>query len=86
MTADGFPSVPSQQFPFPAEGQKYFNGGYNTKRYTSEAYPNVFGLQIETNMKGVREKESRPLFARSLAKNLHVFFKEFLNYSLTKSN
>jgi N-formylglutamate amidohydrolase len=86
LTADGFAAVPSQQYPFPPEGQKYFNGGYNTKKYTSYSYPNVFGLQIETNMKGVREKESRPLFAQSLSKNILIFLKEHLNFSLENNS
>ncbi len=44
------PLSPGKQDTDPLQDQKYFDGGYNTKRYTSEAYPNVFGLQIETNM------------------------------------
>jgi hypothetical protein len=70
LTADGFAAVPSNQYPFLIEGQKYFNAGYNTKRYTSDNYPNV--LQIETNIKGLREKVSRPLFAQSLSKNILI--------------
>jgi hypothetical protein len=84
LAANGYPAVPGKQDPYPLHDQKYFDGGYNTKRYTSEAYPNVFGLQIETNMRGVREKESRPLFARSLAKNISIFLQEHLNYTISK--
>ncbi len=84
LAADGYPAVPAKQDPYPLQDQKYFDGGYNTRRYTSEAYLNVFGLQIETNMRGVREKESRPLFARSLAKNISIFLREHLNYTIQK--
>jgi hypothetical protein len=68
MAAEGFPSVPSAQDPFPAEGQKYFNGGYNTRRYTATDHPQVVGWQIESNMKGVRDKAGRPVFAAAFAK------------------
>jgi len=63
MAEAGFPSVPSLQDPFPQPGQKFFGGGYNTKRYTGADHPGVFGWQIESNMKGVRDKSGRPLFA-----------------------
>lgn len=68
MANEGFPSVPSAQDPVPLEGQKYFNGGYNTKRYTGSQYPNVFGWQIESNMKGVRDKAGRPVFAATFSR------------------
>lgn len=63
IAAKGFPAVPSQQDAFTKEGEKYFNGGYNTKRYTGPDYPNVFGWQIESNFKGVRDANGRPAFA-----------------------
>lgn len=68
MAEAGFPSVPSRQDPFPRAGQKYFGGGYNTRRYTGPDYPNVFGWQIESNMKGVRDKNGRPLFAAAFSR------------------
>lgn len=68
MANEGFPSVPSAQDPFPVEGQKYFNGGYNTRRYTASNYPQVIGWQIESNMKGVRDKTGRPVFAAAFSK------------------
>lgn len=68
MANEGFPSVPSGQDPFPQEGQKYFNGGYNTRRYTANDHPQVIGWQIESNMKGVRDKVGRPVFAAAFAK------------------
>lgn len=47
--AAGAPSVPSKQDPAPLSGDAYFNGGYNTGRYTGPLYSRVFGWQIETN-------------------------------------
>ena len=32
LASQGYPSVPSQQDPFPQQGQPYFSGGYNTAR------------------------------------------------------
>ena len=68
MANEGFPAVPSAQDPYPKEGQKYFNGGYNTRRYTAPNYPDVVGWQIESNMKGVRDKVGRPVFAAAFSK------------------
>lgn len=45
----GLPSVPSQADPAPLVGDAYFNGGYNTVRYTGASHPATFGWQIEAN-------------------------------------
>lgn len=76
MANEGFPSVPSMQDPFPEEGQKYFNGGYNTRRYTAADYPTVVGWQIESNMKGVRDKAGRPVFAAAFSKVIVQYMQE----------
>jgi hypothetical protein len=77
MAAKGYPSVPSQQDPYPKEGEKYFNGGYNTKRYTGTSYPNVFGWQIESNYKGVRDPKGRPAFAMAFSDVITGFLRQF---------
>lgn len=76
ITEAGSPAVPSKQDPYIADGGKYFNGGYNTRTYTSAAYPQVFGWQIESNYKGVRDDAGRPEFAKSFADVMMKFFKE----------
>lgn len=69
MVEEGFPSVPSKQDPYAHSGESYFNGGYNTRFYTSSDYPKVFGWQIECNKNGVRDNAtSRAAFAKAFAK------------------
>ncbi|MCD0488582.1 N-formylglutamate amidohydrolase [Pedobacter sp. MC2016-14] len=76
ITEAGSPAVPSKQDPFIADGGKYFNGGYNTRTYTSAKYPKVFGWQIESNYKGVRDAAGRPAFAKAFADVIMKYFKE----------
>lgn len=82
IAKEGFAAVPSKQDPAPEEEDKYFNGGYNTVRYTSGKYPNVFGWQIESNYKGVRDAEGRPAFAKSFVQVMGSYFKTFLKLTL----
>jgi hypothetical protein len=77
MAEKGFPAVPSQQDPLPKEGEKFFNGGYNTKRYTGPDYPNVFGWQIECNYKGVRDPAGRPAFAMAFSEVIVKMIRQF---------
>lgn len=74
---NGIPAVPSLQDPFPLEDEKFFSGGYNTRRYTSAGYPGVFGWQIECNFKGVRDSEtSRNNFAEQFVSTYSRFIKK----------
>jgi hypothetical protein len=76
MAAKGFPSVPSATDPAPQTGDLFFDGGYNTSRYTNRAtYPKVFGWQIESNYDGVRNTSAnRGLFAKAFAQSIIQFF------------
>lgn len=76
MANQGIAAVPSKQDPFPVGDDKYFNGGYNTKRYTSINYPKISGWQIESNYKGVRDEAGRPLFAKAFVNTMS----EWLNW------
>ena len=74
MEKEGFPAVPSMNDPFPKGKEAYFTGGYNTRRYTSAGYPNVFGMQIEANFHGVRNsEENRAKFAKAFAKSVNEY-------------
>lgn len=79
IVKEGFAASPSRQDHYPAEGEAFFSGGYNTRRYTSPNYPNVFGWQIETNNRGVRDtKENRTLFAQGFVKAYTKFIKKHM--------
>ena len=70
----GYPSVPSQQDPFPQQGQPYFSGGYNTARHGSYNGGVIDGVQVECNFSGVRDSPvNRARFADSLRVALSTF-------------
>lgn len=80
IVKEGFAASPSMQDRYPAEGERFFSGGYNTRRYTSSNYPNVLGWQIEANNRGVRDnKESRDLFATGFVRAYTRFVKKYLH-------
>jgi hypothetical protein len=84
MANRGIPAVPSKQDKAPKDDEKFFAGGYNTVRYTSSVYPKVFGFQIETNYKGVRDPAGRPLFATAFANSVVDYLKETLGIDFYK--
>jgi hypothetical protein len=71
----GYPSVPSRQDPFPAIGDDYFDGGYNTARHSSYRGGTIDGLQIECNFVGVRDS---PAAIRRFADSVAVAVQQFL--------
>lgn len=67
MQKRGFPSVPSPKYPHAGEA-KYFNGGYNTRRYGSLNGGGISGFQVECPRKSVRDTDkNRKAFAKSFA-------------------
>lgn len=73
MQERGFPSVPSPEFPHAGEA-KYFNGGYNTRRYGSRDGGKISGFQVECPGKGVRNsKKNRRIFAKAFADAVTVY-------------
>ncbi len=82
LAARGYPSVPSQQDPFPAMADPYFDGGYNTNRYGSDNGGTIDGLQIESNFTGVRDTPgNRKKFADTLISVLHTFLDTYDQFS-----
>ena len=90
LQTQGFPSVPSQQDPFPLPNDPYFNGGYNTARHTSYKGGTIDGLQIESNFTGVRDNATnRKKFADSLSVTMRKYFGFHYfgsNFSYCKTN
>src|SRR5690606_36605764 len=76
ITVAGSPAVPAKQDRYISDGGKYFNGGYNTRRYTSSKYPQVFGWQIQSYYQGVRDPAGRPVFASAFAQSIMESLKE----------
>ncbi len=74
LEAEGFRATPSPREPVPVA--PYFNGGYNTARHARDGSP-MWGWQLETNFKGVRDtEESRKRFAKALVKSVETFLHE----------
>lgn len=74
IVAEGYPAVPSPTDPNPGTNA-YFNGGYNTDRYTSVNGGTMDGLQIESNFDGVRDSAAnRTAYAKALARVLEQTF------------
>lgn len=69
MAERGIPSVPSKQDPHPMVDEPYFNGGYNTRLYTSGTYPDIFGWQIETHRDARNSAGGRTLFAQAFCES-----------------
>ena len=67
LAGGGYPAVPSQQDPAPADGDSFFSGGYNTRAHGCMDGGQICGLQIEANLTGVRDTASnRASFAMKL--------------------
>ena len=86
MANQGIAAVPSKQDPFPVGDDKYFNGGYNTKRYTSVNYPNISGWQIESNYKGVRDEAGRPVFAKAFVNTMSDWLSWYNKFTFPAPN
>ncbi len=75
MQKRGFPSVPSPKFPHAGEA-KYFNGGYNTRRYGSRDGGVISGFQLECPGKSVRNsKKNRQAFAKAFVAAVMEYMK-----------
>lgn len=84
LAAQGYPAVPSSPDPFPQTADDYFNGGYNTDRYSSVNGGTIDGVQIESNYDGVRNNLTNiNRFTDSLAVSLLHYLREHYFGDLT---
>ena len=79
----GFPAVPSQQIPYPLEGEAYFSGGYITETYGSLNNLKTDAIQIECNFTNVRDTDAnRIAFAVALTDALIGYCSLYFSDSL----
>lgn len=80
----GFPSVPSQQDPFPLPADDYFNGGYNTFRHGSTTSGTIDAIQLELYSAIRFNTQQRSQFADSTVQLILHYLEEhyFQNYSV----
>lgn len=73
IDAEGYPAVPSPDIPNPG-ADPYFDGGYNTDQHSSVHGGTISGLQIESNMTGVRDSSAnRTAYAQALARVFETY-------------
>jgi hypothetical protein len=83
LAARGYPAVPSPAMPDPGRGNPYFDGGYNARQHSSAHGGAIDGLQMELNLKGVRDTAiNRTNFSRSLAQVLDAYFTAYYSLDL----
>jgi len=83
MVTRGYPSVPSPTDPDPGSNNPYFDGGYNTDKFTSSGGGPVDGVQIEANLTGVRDTAvNRTNYAIAVAQTLDYFFTNYYGLDL----
>ncbi len=75
LQSAGYASVPSQQDPWPNIDEDYFEGGYNTNRWSSADSGTIDGFQIETNYTGIRDSYSN---MRKFADSIAVVIKKYI--------
>lgn len=71
----GYPTVPSSQIPFPAAGEPFFSGGYNTTRHGSSAGGTIDGIQIELDLDLRNNMARRDRLVEDLSKVLLEFIR-----------
>ncbi|MGB8167384.1 MAG: hypothetical protein WCF18_07820, partial [Chthoniobacteraceae bacterium] len=83
LEAQGYLAAPSPERPAPV--LPFFIGGYTVARHAGKG-ASVAGLQIEANLKGVRDTaEAREKFARTLVPILHDFLRDEFALALDRS-
>ncbi|GAB1464179.1 hypothetical protein [Pedobacter sp. UBA4863] len=78
LVNNGVPATPSSQDLVPTKEELFFSGGDNTRRFTSEKYPNVFGLQIECDS-SARSEAKRSNTAKGIAEAIVQYLNIYAN-------
>ncbi len=83
LQAHGYPAVPSPAIPDPGRGNSFFDGGYNVRRYGSSGGGSIDGVQMELNLKGIRDTAAhRMKFCLALAEVLQVCLTQYYGFDL----
>lgn len=79
-----YPSVPSQNIPFPDKTSNYFSGGYITANHTCyNVEAQINGLQMELNYDNIRNTSAnRAAFANAFTQSILAYFSTHFNISL----
>jgi len=82
MCKEGYDSIPSIKIPYATDGN-YFEGAYDTIRYSSLQGGNISGIQVEFPYKNIRDtKEHRQKCAKAFVKSIIKFIDIHFNISL----
>jgi hypothetical protein len=84
LANNNFPSVPSQNIPFPGTTSNYFSGGYITANHTCyNIGAPINGLQMELNYNNIRNTPAnRTVFALAFTQSILSYFNTHFNVSL----
>ena len=81
----GVRAVPSGSDPAPIGDEKFFSGGYSTKRHGSRDGGLIDGVQFEHHYPGLRDTPGNRLsYAQDLVEVLEVFLESHYSWSISK--
>lgn len=84
MSNQGYDSIPSVKLPYASDGN-YFEGAYDTIRYSSLKSGNISGIQIEFPHKGCRDtKENAESCAKAFVSSLISFMQVHFELDLNR--
>jgi hypothetical protein len=88
LSANNYPSVPSQSIPYPGTNTNYFSGGYNTANHTSYSDGvSMNGLQMELNYTHIRDSSAnRTAFSVGFARAIIDFINANFNINWNRCN
>ncbi len=70
----GIPAVPGKEQPYPDAGDRFFSGGYSTRRHGSVSGGVIDGIQIEAWYEGLRDTdENRRFYAGVMVQVINAY-------------